>query len=145
MVRGPPDPAHPDLPGPVILLIGTPQNLDTLRTAGVDIDVRYRVAPSSVGRLTLSLNGTYVAKYETSGMSDVFPVSAGRAAAAGGAISRWRHFLAVPMTLDGPPWFELPVGVLVVASSAPEGSSSLRTQRPTVDAQLAEWIERQRA
>ena len=45
------------------------------------------------------------------------------------------------MTLDGPPWFELPVGVLVVASSAPEGSSSLRTQQPTVDAQLAEWIE----
>ena len=98
VVRGPPDAQHPDLPGPVILFIGTPQNLDSLRSAGVDIDMRYRVAPSALGRFTLSLNGTYVAKYETSGANDTLPASAGRAAVNGGAVSRWRHFLALDWT-----------------------------------------------
>ncbi len=101
-VRAPPDAQYPGLPGPVILFIGTPQNIDTLRSSGVDVDVRYRTAPSALGRFSASLTGTYIARYERSGESIFLPIGPGHAAAAGGAISRWRHFLALDWTRG--PW-----------------------------------------
>lgn len=53
---------------------------------------------------------------------------------------RWRHYLAVPITLREPPWLELPVGALVLASSSPEPSSTLKTQNATIKARLGDWV-----
>ena len=58
-----------------------------------------------------------------------------------GELARWRHYLGVPITLGGDPWFDLPVGAFVIASSLPEASSTLKTQRSTVEARLERWIE----
>jgi hypothetical protein len=57
-------------------------------------------------------------------------------------ISRWRHFLAVPISLEGEAWSELPVGAFVLASSALESSSTLNTQSATVEARIDDWLPR---
>lgn len=54
--------------------------------------------------------------------------------------SRWKHYLAVPITLGGEPWLDLPVGALVIGSSSPRLSSTLATESATLEARLEHWI-----
>jgi iron complex outermembrane receptor protein len=92
IVRGPPDAEFPDLPGPIGLVKRIPWNLGTLKTSGIDVDVRYRAPTMPFGQFTFSINGTYVLDYELSGVNSApFPGSAGRRGPQTGAISRWRH------------------------------------------------------
>lgn len=55
------------------------------------------------------------------------------------AASRWQYYFGVPITLGDDPWFELPVDALVIASTLPEASSALRTQRVAIEARIEEW------
>jgi len=92
IVRAPPDAQFPDLPGRVVQIVTIPTNLGELRTSGLDADVRYRPAPTSVGQFTFVLSGTYVLDYRLAGANNTpFPGGAGQRGPSG-AISRWRHY-----------------------------------------------------
>ncbi|HEX6795299.1 MAG TPA: TonB-dependent receptor, partial [Casimicrobiaceae bacterium] len=92
IVRAPPDAQFPDLPGRVVQIVTIPTNLGQLRTSGLDADLRYRPAATSVGQFTFALSGTYVLDYRLTGANDTpFPGGAGQRGVSG-AISRWRHY-----------------------------------------------------
>jgi len=103
IVRGPPDAEFPDLPGPIELLKRIRWNLGTLKTSGIDVDVRYRAPTIPIGQFTLSIDGTYVLDYELRGVNSApFPAGAGQRGPFTGAISRWRHYAAIDWTHG--PW-----------------------------------------
>ena len=99
IVRGPPDAEFPDLPGSIVLVKRIPSNLGTLRSSGMDVDVRYRAPASPIGQFTFSLVGTYVFDYSVTGVNSApFPRGAGQRAPLQGAISRWRHYATIDWT-----------------------------------------------
>jgi len=82
-------------------------------------------------------------------LSTELPIAAVQALTAGApttsgvplsAASRWQYYFGVPITLSGEPWYELPVGALVIASTSPQASSALHTQRATIAARIEEWV-----
>lgn len=101
-VRKPPDTQYPDLPGPIDYLTNYAFNLGTLTTSGSDIDLRWRLAPSAWGQVTLSLTGTYVDDYKLDHANSGAPQSAGRRAEGDGAIARWRHYAMIDWSRG--PW-----------------------------------------
>ena len=60
VLRGPPDPAYPDLPGPIQTLIEWNQNVGDRRTSGFDIDLHARSPATPAGRFSFGLQGTYI-------------------------------------------------------------------------------------
>jgi len=81
-------------------------------------------------------------------LSSDLPIAAVQALTAGAATtstvplsaaSRWQYYFGFPISLSGQPWYELPVGALVIAGTAPETSSALHTQRATLEARIEEW------
>jgi iron complex outermembrane recepter protein len=62
IVRGPVDPAFPNLPGPITQLIEINENVGRQTAAGIDVDLRYRLAAGAAGRFTLQLSGSYLAE-----------------------------------------------------------------------------------
>jgi iron complex outermembrane receptor protein len=103
VVRGPPDAEFPDLPGPIELVKRIPWNLGTLKTSGIDVDVRYRAPTMPIGQFTFSIDGTYVLDYALSGVNGtLFPGGAGQRGSLIGAISRWRHYAALDWSRG--PW-----------------------------------------
>jgi len=96
IVRAPPDEEFPDLPGPILLVKRIPWNLGTLKTSGVDVDVRYRAPAMPIGQFTFSIDGTYVLDYSLNGVNSApFPGGAGQRGPFTGAISRWRHYATI--------------------------------------------------
>ncbi len=65
IVRGPVDPAFANLPGPITQLIQINENLGRQTAAGIDVDLRYRLAAGATGRFTLELSGSYLAEQRT--------------------------------------------------------------------------------
>jgi iron complex outermembrane receptor protein len=53
IVRGPVDPAFPNLPGRIIQLTEINENLGRQSASGVDLNLRYRSAALAAGRFTL--------------------------------------------------------------------------------------------
>jgi iron complex outermembrane receptor protein len=102
IVRGPPDPQFPNLPGPIILVLNVPVNIATLKTSGIEIDFRWRVPATGFGRFAFALNGTYVLEYDSGNTLTLNPSGPGRVAPVGGAISRWRHYASIDWTRG--PW-----------------------------------------
>jgi iron complex outermembrane receptor protein len=103
VVRGPSDEEFPDLPGPIELVKRIPWNLGTLKTSGIDVDVRYRAPTMPIGQFTFSIDGTYVLDYELRGVNSApFPGGAGQRGPLIGAISRWRHYAALDWSRG--PW-----------------------------------------
>jgi iron complex outermembrane receptor protein len=103
IVRAPPDAQFPDLPGSIVLVKRIPANLGTLRTSGIDVDLRYRAPAAPLGQFTFSLAGTYVLDYSVTGVNSApFPGGAGQRGPLIGAISRWRHYAAIDWTRG--PW-----------------------------------------
>jgi iron complex outermembrane receptor protein len=100
--RKPPDAAFPALPGPIDLILETQINIGTLRTSGVDLDVRARLVPGSYGRIVLAFTGTYVIDYRPGEFQELAPTGAGRRSAFDGAVSRWRHHASIDWS--GGPW-----------------------------------------
>jgi len=103
------NPATPEdialgIPGAVDYVIENPNNFGTLRTSGIDVDIRYRSGATQIGQFTLSLAGTYVIDYDRTGpYSNTFPAGAGaRSTFTNGAIARWRHYATLDWTYG--PW-----------------------------------------
>jgi iron complex outermembrane receptor protein len=93
-LRGPADPDHPDLPGPIETVVLWNENFGDLRTSGYDVGFIWRVPETSLGRFTLALDGTYVSTYE-------LPNEAGGKLPFVGnndgpyPVPRWRHYASV--------------------------------------------------
>ena len=103
IVRAPPDAEFPDLPGPIAQIKRIPSNLGTLRTSGIDVDVRYRAPAMPIGQFRFSMAGTYVIDYAVTGVNGApFPSGAGQRGPFTGAISRWRHYATIDWA--GGPW-----------------------------------------
>jgi iron complex outermembrane receptor protein len=95
VVRAPPDPDFPDLPGRIVRLKRNSVNLGNLRTSGIDVDLRYRAPTLPIGQFILTVTGTYVLDYALRGMNNqLFPAGVGQRGPSG-AISRWRHYAAI--------------------------------------------------
>jgi iron complex outermembrane receptor protein len=88
IVRGPVD--TPTLPGPIVQVIETSQNLGELWTSGVDVDLNLRGPVTSFGRFGFNLNGTYVDKWQQ--QLDAVHYVAAVGSSVVGAIPRWRHY-----------------------------------------------------
>ena len=89
------------MPGPIVAVVNYPQNLGTVRTAGVDVDAIARSSLTSAGRLSFRLNGTFVTLYKQSIAN--LPVQSGVGNySADGPLPRWKHYGA--LTWDLGPW-----------------------------------------
>jgi iron complex outermembrane receptor protein len=90
IVRGPPDPAFPNLPGPIVRLIETNENVGRQTASGVDVNLRYRTAPGAYGRFAAQLSGSYLADWRVAfdGEHDESLTSTAR-------YPRWQHTLTL--------------------------------------------------
>jgi iron complex outermembrane recepter protein len=103
IVRGPVDPNHPELPGPIETVILTQQNLGNLQTAGIDVNVAWRGPASAIGRFGFTLNGTYVTEWKLQPDGLNYESAVGRIApGVWGPLPRWKHYAALNWTLG--PW-----------------------------------------
>ena len=99
IVRGPVDPQFPNLPGPILYVLGTSTNIGKQETTGIDVDVTYRFAPMAMGRIVAKLTGTYImSKKQTTFDQSDFPDSVGT----GTGPARWKHFASV--SWNSGPW-----------------------------------------
>lgn len=100
VVRKPPQPEYPGLPGPIAYVDQTLVNGGRLETSGVDVDLRHRLPADDLGRFALGFTGTYIIDYAA---TDFTAASPGRADPLGnGAISRWRHYASIDWSRG--PW-----------------------------------------
>jgi iron complex outermembrane receptor protein len=94
IVRGPPTPALPGLPGPIETVLLTNQNLGNQQTSGLDIAMHWRGPTTSAGQMQLSLDGTYVLNLEyqpdgltyVSALGSFWPI---------GPTPRWRQTMSL--------------------------------------------------
>ena len=92
VVRGPPDAQYPDLPGKIAYVVQYPTNVGTITTSGIDINLQWRGTETSIGRFSLSVNGTYVIDFSQSGYESAsVPPSVGTRGLFG-AIARYRQY-----------------------------------------------------
>jgi iron complex outermembrane receptor protein len=101
IIRGPVDPAHPDLPGPIVAVDGSPINLGTTRTSGVDAFLAWAAPPQDWGQLRIGAQGTYVRQFDTQ-IDGVTFVSRLGDATYGLPVPRWRSTVTVDWTFG--PW-----------------------------------------
>src|SRR5207248_1882141 len=83
------------LPGAIAYVIENNINVGALQTSGVDIDLRWRAAATSMGQFTLALNGAYVLDYKVTGINSALFPSAVGTRGPDGAIARWRHYASL--------------------------------------------------
>ncbi len=83
VLRGPVDPAFPNLPGPITTLILTNENFGGQSSSGIDVDLRTAVKTRS-GKWSMHLGGSYLATWRS---------DAGGSALAG--LPRWQHTLTL--------------------------------------------------
>ena len=102
IIRGPVDPHHPTLPGPIETVLLLNQNLGHVYTSGFDVDVSWRGPATPLGRLSFGLNGTYISvwKIQPDGLTYVSGV--GGPPTVAGPIPRWRHYAS--LSWDYGPW-----------------------------------------
>jgi iron complex outermembrane receptor protein len=93
LVRGPADPNFPNLPGPIDTVVLLNQNLGNLRTSGYDVDWRWRLPQTRVGRFTLGLNGTYIRTLEQQANGTDYQSLVGNNDL--GPVPRWRHYASI--------------------------------------------------
>ncbi|MEO6363181.1 MAG: TonB-dependent receptor, partial [Caldimonas sp.] len=99
IMRGPPNPGQPGLPGPITGLLQTNINLGTTKISGIDIDVKWRIPAGDLGRFTLTGSGTYFNRYDTSQLDGSFVGGVDTSnASTGGVVPRFRSYLAVDWT-----------------------------------------------
>jgi iron complex outermembrane receptor protein len=94
VIRGPVDPAHPGLPGPIEKIITYNQNLGSLTTSGVDFSANAQLPEFGLGTWSLSFAGTYVYQF----LEDIpgfGPYSYVGQIGFYGAVPRWRHYAAL--------------------------------------------------
>jgi iron complex outermembrane receptor protein len=96
VIRGPVDPNHPELPGPIVRIDTLNENLGDQRISGADLTLYLRPRDTSLGRFSARLDGTYVfhARQEVVRGSPVDLM--------GRRVPRWNHVLT--FNLDNGPW-----------------------------------------
>jgi iron complex outermembrane receptor protein len=89
IIRGPVDPAFPNLPGPIVRVIEINENVGRQVASGVDIDLQFKAPPTELGKFTVQLNGSYIDQWRIAfdGVHDE------RVAA--GSVPRWQHLLTL--------------------------------------------------
>jgi iron complex outermembrane receptor protein len=101
VIRGPVDPAYPNLPGPITAINTYLQNIGKVHTTGVDLDVVAHSPVTSLGQLSLRLDGTFVTLYEVT-----LPGTPAQSSLGGygvdGPVPRWKHYGALTWTQG--PW-----------------------------------------
>ncbi len=102
IVRGPVDPAYPNLPGPIQTVLLLNQNLGNVRTSGFDVDVSWRGPVTSFGRFGFGLNGTYISVWKIQPEGSTYVSGVGGPPTVAGPIPRWRHYAS--LNWDYGPW-----------------------------------------
>ena len=102
--RGPVEPAYPTLPGPVRLINQSLFNIGTVRVTGIDVNALYRFPKLDWGQFKLSLQGTYITKYQQQQINGSYldQVNHELIVPFVGAIPYWRHYLTLDWTYG--PW-----------------------------------------
>jgi iron complex outermembrane recepter protein len=98
VVRVPPNPATPGLPGRIDYLMLRTINAGSVQTSGYDLDARWRI-PAGWGTVNVGLAGTYVRSYKVAEFTEFV---SGPGTGATGAIPRWRHYATIDATSG--PW-----------------------------------------
>lgn len=93
IVRGPSDPAHPGLPGPIVAVLGLYENVGNLSTSGIDVAVGARYDDPAAGTFRFSLNGTYI--HDQLFWSQTVPKVDLAGTGGFGAVPRWRHYAEI--------------------------------------------------
>jgi iron complex outermembrane recepter protein len=138
VLRGPPDPAFPGLPGPIVLIKELGVNLGNQRTAGIDIDLTFKGPQKDIGRFGFSLNGTYVHVFKQQ-IEDGGPFFDNVGVFFNGApVIRWRHFAS--LTWDYDPW-SATLSQNFQSGYIDENSPNLNppTNRPTRERRVASY------
>jgi iron complex outermembrane receptor protein len=93
IVRGPVEPAYPNLPGPIKDVVLVNQNLGHLRTWGIDVSAKWRGPATPLGRFGFALDGTYLIewKLQPDGLTYASGVGAASPLLPVGPFPRWRH------------------------------------------------------
>lgn len=95
ITRGAPDPAFPNLPGPITSISQTNLNLGEIRVKGVELDAKFNTEAAG-GRITASLTGTYFSQYDTQNLDGSFSNDLDTTnAATGGVVPRWTHYASL--------------------------------------------------
>jgi len=87
---------------PIAFIDQPNENLGNLNTNGFDLNLQFRFAPTTYGRFGVTMDGTYVTKYEYQREKDgVYIQNVGRYAD-NAPVFRWQHTIAVNYSLG--PW-----------------------------------------
>ena len=100
-VRGPVDPAYPNLPGPIIGFDDTLMNVGTTKTSGIDVTFNWTAPRMDWGLVSIALQCTYVLQWEAQ-VGGAAYVSQLGTDAYGRAIPRWRSQFTLNWNLG--PW-----------------------------------------
>lgn len=101
--RAPPDPGSA-LPGRIVSILNTYQNIGAEKIEGYDIEARYRTPIERWGRLVFDLAGTYYSKYDIQNLDGSYSGQIGTAygLVVTGVIPRWKHYAS--LSWDHGPW-----------------------------------------
>ena len=94
------DPTLPGIPGFILSIDARPRNTATLDTSGLDLGVDVKLPAYSWGRVSASLNGTYVIDYKTGGEGSV--INGVGKYSNDQVVQRWRHLAT--FNVDNGPW-----------------------------------------
>jgi iron complex outermembrane recepter protein len=97
VIRGPVDPAYPDLPGPIIGIDTSLVNVDGTQTAGFDLSIAWTPGPTPVGAFRVSLQGSYIKEWDTTVDGLIYVPRLGTARN-GIPVPRWRSTLTLDWT-----------------------------------------------
>jgi iron complex outermembrane receptor protein len=101
--RGPVDPAFPSLPGPITSIDQTNLNLGASIVSGFDLDLKWRLPASELGRFTISATGTYFNRFDTENLDGSFTGGVDVVnTATGGIVPRLKTYVSVDWTQG--PW-----------------------------------------
>ena len=93
IIRGPVDPAFPDLAGPIETVLLTRQNLGNLRTSGIDVDIQWHGPNTPFGNFGMRLEGGYVLAWQQQLDGTTYTSALGRRGfGIAGPVPRWKHY-----------------------------------------------------
>ena len=92
------------LPGHILQIQQTNLNFGETRVTGIDLDLRYRLPETALGRFTVGMTGTYFDTFKVQNLDGSFQSVVGAVSpivnGAGGAIPRWHHYLSLGWDYD---------------------------------------------
>ncbi len=96
------DPSLPGIPGRIVAVDGRMKNIGSLDTSGFDVSLNWQALDSSLGKLKIGLNGTYVLDYKTRSSAASPEVNGVGVFNDTQVVQRWRHTLS--FDYDYGPW-----------------------------------------